>query len=91
MKPVIRKVLLTGVAGLAAIALSGCVYYPRSYGYGYGGGYGDGYYAAPAYVAPPVVSGSVTLGGWWWGGGDHDRGGWQRHGWGWGDHDGWRH
>jgi hypothetical protein len=41
-----------GAAALlaAGFALSGCVVYPSSYGYGGG-------YAAPAYYAPPVVVG----------------------------------
>ncbi|MGC9269985.1 hypothetical protein [Acidiphilium sp.] len=84
MKPILRKGLVLLAAGAAAIGLSGCVYYPSSYGYG--GGYGY-----PAYVAPaPVVSGSLFLGGGYWGGGwggDHDgwgggRGGWGGGGWG---------
>ena len=54
-----RALALLAAAGLA---LSGCVVYPSSYGYGYGNG---GYYAAPAVVAAPVIIG----GGWGWGGG----------------------
>ncbi len=49
------------VFGALGLALSGCVVYPSSYGYGYGGGY----YSAPAYYAPPVVVG--VGGGWGWG------------------------
>ncbi|MCU4160550.1 hypothetical protein AiwAL_10600 [Acidiphilium sp. AL] len=82
MKPMFRKILLMTAVGAAALALSGCVYYP-GYGYGYGGyggyGYGGGYYAPP-------VSGSVTLGGGWWGGGDD----WGDGGGDWGDGGGWR-
>lgn len=80
MKPILRKGLVLVAVGAAAIGLSGCVYYPSTYGYGYGGGYPA--YSAPAYVAPPVVTGSLFFGGGWGGGGY--RGGW-------GDRDGgWR-
>jgi hypothetical protein len=58
--------LLLPAAGLALLALSGCVVYPASPGYGYG--YGGGYGGPGVYVAPPPV----VIGGWWgggWGGG----------------------
>ncbi|MDD2878249.1 MAG: hypothetical protein PHT60_08730 [Acidiphilium sp.] len=81
MKPILRKGLVLVAAGVAAIGLSGCVYYPSGYGYGYGYGY-------PAYVAPaPVVTGSVVIGGGYWGGWGRGWGG-GYGGWG-GDHDGW--
>lgn len=64
MKPLLHKGLMIIAVGMAAIGLSGCVYYP-DYGYGYG---------YPSYVAPPVVSGNVVFGGGW--GGGWDRGGW---------------
>lgn len=57
-----RRTKLALGLGALALTLSGCVVYPSSYGSGYGG-----YYAAPAYVAPPIVVG----GGWGWGGGWH--------------------
>lgn len=85
MKPMLRKVLVLGAVATAALGLSGCVYYPSSYGYGYGGGYGGAY---PAYVPPaPVVSGGLFFGGGGWGGGWGDRGGWgdDDHRGGWGD------
>lgn len=89
MKPILRKTMVMIALGSAAIGLSGCVYYPSTYGYGYGGGYGGGY-AAPAYVAPaPVVTGGLFLGGDWgggWGGGWGDG---DRDGWGGGDRGGW--
>jgi hypothetical protein len=83
MRKPLRILATAAVLGIAAIALSGCVTYPSSYGYGYPSyGYND-YYAPPVYVAPPVVSGSIMLGGGWWGGGwGHrdwdDRGDWHR-------------
>jgi len=55
---------------LAAVTLSGCVYYPNRTAYGYGGG---GYYAAPAVVVAPAP---IVVGGYWgggWGGGRHWR------------------
>lgn len=78
MKPIYRKGLLTAAAIVAALGLSGCVYYP-DYGYGYGYGY-------PAYAAPPVA-GSISIGTGWgggWGGGWGDRD-WHGGGWGRGD------
>jgi hypothetical protein len=88
MKPILRKTLLLVLVSAAAIGLSGCVYYPSTYGYGYGGGY-----TAPVYVAPaPVVTGGIFLGGGYgggydrgWGGGGYGRGyggGWGGGGWG---------
>lgn len=59
---------------VAALGLSGCVYYP-TYGYPY----------STAYAPAPPVYGSVTIGGGWYGGWggdrddddhDHDHGGW---------------
>ncbi|MHB1304286.1 MAG: hypothetical protein ACYCZB_12550 [Acidiphilium sp.] len=79
MKPIYRKGFLAAVAIVAALGLSGCVYYP-GYGYGYGGGgygYGGGGGYYPAYGAP--VSGSISIGTGW-------GGGW---GGGWGDGDDW--
>lgn len=81
MKPTARKTLMAAAAGLVAIGLGGCVYYPNGY-YGYGYGYDGGYYGYPVYAAPPVVSGNVTIGGWWWGGHDGWSGGHPRR---------WRH
>jgi hypothetical protein len=63
-----RRLKVAALLAVIGIALSGCVVYPSSYGYGYGG------YAAPAYYAPPVVVG--VGGGWGWGGG-WGRGGWR--------------
>jgi len=54
-----RRLGLVAVLGLAGLSLAGCVYYPSS-----GYAYAPGYYAAPAYVAPAPVYGSVWIGGW---------------------------
>lgn len=76
MKPIVNKITLAAAAGLAAILLSGCVYYPQQYGYG-GGYYAYPYGPAP-YAPAPAINGSVTFGGWWWGGHDDD---WHDRGW----------
>jgi hypothetical protein len=59
-----NRALRFAAALLLLAGLGACVVAPAGppapyYGYGYGYGYGPGYYAAPAYVYPPV---SVGLG-----------------------------
>lgn len=66
----IRKFTVAAALIVAALGLSGCVYYP-AYGYPY----------STAYAPAPPVYGSLTIGGGWYGGwggdgGDHDRGHW---------------
>ena len=56
----LRRLALVGAAGVAALALGGCVVAPPAYG-------PYGAYGAPAVVAPPVSVG-IGVGGYWGGG-----------------------
>jgi len=64
----LRRLALVGAAGVAALALGGCVVAPPAYGpYGAYGAPAVVGPAAPVVVAPPVSVG-IGVGGYWGGG-----------------------